>query len=158
MSQFLEIDLDLGVLASSKGASIYFFTRVRADVFSSAKQIKDKNVSRFMCNEKCLKKNGIEVTGNWEFWTCCLSDLQHCKDLWKVMPFSFSVICYCWVAYGILMVFYVSFVKSWYVIQNSPSLTQGNTSQYLQLRPNWIQDLYKSGHLDFHILILCWNL
>lgn len=53
VSQFLEIDLDLGVLASSKGASIYFFTGVRADVFSSAKEIKDKNVSWLMCNEKC---------------------------------------------------------------------------------------------------------
>lgn len=53
VSQFLEIDLDLGVLASSKGASIYFFTGVRAEVFSFAKEIKDKNVSWLMCNEKC---------------------------------------------------------------------------------------------------------
>lgn len=63
VTQFLEIDLDLGVLASSKGDSIYFFTGVRADFFSSAKEIKDKNVSWFLCNEKCLKKNGIKVTG-----------------------------------------------------------------------------------------------
>lgn len=45
VTQVLEIDLDLSVLASSKGASIYFFTAVRPDIFSSAKEIKDKNVS-----------------------------------------------------------------------------------------------------------------
>lgn len=102
----LEIDLDLGVLASSKGASIYFFMGVRDDFFSSAKEIKDKNMSWFLCNEKCFqKKNGIEVTGHWEFWTCYLSGRQHCKDLWKVMAFSFSFICYFWVAYNILIVF-----------------------------------------------------
>lgn len=106
VTQFLEIDLDLGVLASSKGASIYFFMGVRDDFFSSAKEIKDKNMSWFLCNEKCFqKKNGIEVTGHWEFWTCYLSGLQHCKDLWKVMAFSFSFICYFWVAYNILIVF-----------------------------------------------------
>lgn len=34
VTQFLEIDLDLGVLATSKGASIYFFTRISTDFFS----------------------------------------------------------------------------------------------------------------------------
>lgn len=56
VTQFLEIDLDLGVLASSKGASIHSFMGVRDDFFSSAKEIKDRNVSWFLCNETCFQK------------------------------------------------------------------------------------------------------
>lgn len=33
VTQFLETDLDLDVLASSKGGSFYFFAGVRSDVF-----------------------------------------------------------------------------------------------------------------------------